>query len=135
MQRAVRSTQVGFFRAAHLVQGLGWEQFAYPTSREALLDGNAADVIFGPRPVRRIGAHRARGPRLFDKTGSTAGFGAYALFVPTERFGVVLLANRSYPVPARVEAAWAILTELVGARSSASSAPPRKAALPATPTR
>ena len=31
--------------------------------------------------------------RLFNKTGSTGGFGAYALFVPTERFGIVMLAN------------------------------------------
>lgn len=115
MQRAVEMTHVGFFRAGPVVQGLGWEQYAYPTTQKQLLDGNAAEVIFGVQPVQQIQADNGQGPRLFNKTGSTGGFGAYALFVPTEKFGLVMLANKNYPIPARVSAASAILGALVKA--------------------
>ena len=113
MQRAVESTHVGRFRAGPVVQGLGWEQYVYPTSREWLLGGNAAEVVLGSQPAQKIEADNGQGPRLFNKTGSTGGFGAYALFVPTEKFGIVLLANKNYPTPARIEAALAILNGLV----------------------
>nr|WP_295130045.1 class C beta-lactamase [uncultured Roseateles sp.] len=119
MKRAVLSTQVGRFRAGPLVQGLGWEQYGYPTSREWLLGGNAEEVLFDPLPVQKVVAGQQQGPRLFNKTGSTGGFGAYLLFVPAEQFGLVILANRNYPIPARVEAAHAILTALVGERPEA----------------
>lgn len=113
MQKAVLMTQVGLFRVGPLVQGLGWEQYTYPTSREWLLGGNAAEVVFKAQPVEKLPAKESDEPRLFNKTGSTGGFGAYALFVPTEKIGIVMLANKNYPVPARVEAAHAILTALV----------------------
>ena len=56
---------------------------------------------------------RSNWPRLFNKTGLTGGFGAYALFVPTEKTGIVMLANKNYPIPARIEAASALLRGLV----------------------
>jgi len=114
MRRAVQLTHVGFFRAGPLVQGLGWEQYAYPTTREWLLGGNAAEMVLGPQPAQKIQADSGQGPRLFNKTGSTGGFGAYALFVPAENFGMVMLANKNYPIPARVEASSAILKALIG---------------------
>ncbi len=52
------------------------------------------------------------GPTLFNKTGSTNGFGAYVAFVPDRRIGLVMLANRSLPVPARIAAAHAVLEVL-----------------------
>jgi beta-lactamase class C len=112
MRQAVEATHVGWFRAAPLVQGLGWEQYAYPVSREWLLGGNSDEAINDPQPAQRLEADRPGGPRLFDKTGSTGGFGAYVAFVPERRLGLVMLANRNYPIPARVEAAWTILEQL-----------------------
>lgn len=112
LRRAIEATHVGHFRVGGMVQGLGWEQFPYPLSRELLLGGNAEELIFEANPVQPVAPKRTATPRLFDKTGSTGGFGAYVAFVPAKRIGLVMLANRNYPIPARVEAAYAILDQL-----------------------
>jgi beta-lactamase class C len=113
MQRAVTGTHVGYFKTETMVQGLGWEQLPYPATLAALLAGNAPALIYDPNPVTQIAAPRAAGQgTLFDKTGSTGGFGAYVAFVPEKKIGIVMLANKSYPIPARITAAHAILEQL-----------------------
>ena len=94
-----------------MVQGLGWEQYPYPILLESLLKGNSDTIIFDPNVARRVTGPPA-GHRLFNKTGSTGGFGAYVAFVPQQRIGIVMLANRSYPIADRVRAAFAILSGL-----------------------
>lgn len=110
LRAAVASTHIGYFRTGLMTQGLGWEQFAYPTSLEQLQEGNSTDMLREGNATTRIKPQAESG--LYDKTGSTRGFGAYVLFVPEKKIGVVILANRSYPIPARVKAAHAILTQL-----------------------
>lgn len=113
MQRAVAGTHVGYFQVGEMVQGLGWEQYPYPVSAERLLAGNSAGMIMEPNPATRIERPQtASAHTLFNKTGSTGGFGAYVAFIPASNTGIVMLANRNYPIPARVKAAHAILEQL-----------------------
>lgn len=115
LRRAVDATHQGHFEVGEMVQGLGWEQYRHPVPLRALLRGNSDTIIFdahAARPVTRPPA----GPRLFNKTGSTGGFGAYVAFVPQQRIGIVILANRSYPIASRVRAAHTIVHWLATAR-------------------
>jgi beta-lactamase class C len=113
LRRAVEDTHIGYFDIGSMVQGLGWEQFPYPVTLAALLAGNSDKVIIEANTARPIAAPGIPStPTLYDKTGSTGGFGAYAAFVPSKRIGIVILANKNYPIPARVKAAHAILEQL-----------------------
>ena len=108
LQRAVAATHTGYVRVdGNLVQGLGWEMYDAPVSLERLLAGNAAPAALQPQPAERLAAPRQGA--LFNKTGSTNGFGAYVAFLPARGIGIVLLANKNVPIPERIQAAWTIL--------------------------
>ncbi|APG86250.1 beta-lactamase AmpC [Sinorhizobium americanum CCGM7] len=120
LRRAIAATHTGYFSVGDMTQGLGWEMYSYPAELEPLLAGNSPEVSFKPNKITRHDPPLT--PRenvLINKTGSTSGFGAYAAFVPAERIGVVIFANRAYPIPARVKAAYRILTALEDAGTSA----------------
>ena len=68
------------------------------------LEANAATQLTPPQAPSQ--------PTLFNKTGSTNGFGAYVAFVPEKKIGIVMLANRNVPIPARITAAHAVLEQL-----------------------
>ncbi|WGF86366.1 class C beta-lactamase [Marinivivus vitaminiproducens] len=113
IRKAVEATQAGHFAVGPMVQGLGWEQYPWPVPLERLLAGNASGMALEPQDATAIVPPRTPSrPTLFNKTGSTNGFGAYAAFVPAEGIGVVMLANRNLPIPARVAAAHAVLERL-----------------------
>lgn len=117
MRRAIEGTHVGYFKVGPMVQGLGWEQYPYPVPLERLLAGNSDSMVFGPNAATALKPPRApTGATLFNKTGSTRGFGAYAAFVPAKRIGVVILSNRNMPTPARIAAAHAILEAIAPAQ-------------------
>ncbi|MFE9327912.1 class C beta-lactamase [Nocardia sp. NPDC052278] len=111
LRDAVEGTHVGYFDVGEMTQGLGWEQYPYPTDLDRLLVGNSIAAM-KPNPATSITPQSPPRPTLFNKTGSTAGFGAYAAFVPDERIGIVMLANKNFPIDARVTAAHAVLQQL-----------------------
>ncbi|MGL4765100.1 MAG: FOX/MOX family class C beta-lactamase [Aeromonas sp.] len=113
LQQAISLTHQGRYSAGEMTQGLGWESYAYPVSEQTLLAGNSSAVIYNANPVKPVAASQETGgARLYNKTGSTNGFGAYVAFVPAKGIGIVMLANRNYPNDARVKAAYAILSKL-----------------------
>jgi beta-lactamase class C len=112
--RSIAATHTGYDIIGDMTQGLGWEMYTYPTELEQLLAGNSVEMILAARQVTRITPpQRPRRDVLINKTGSTNGFGAYAMFVPEKRAGIVILANRNFPIGDRVTAAYGILTSLV----------------------
>lgn len=110
LREALDSTHRGQYRVGGMTQALGWEYFDYPISLEALQTGNSPEVIGRPQPIGP--AVPAAGPLLFDKTGSTDGFGTYVSYVPSRSIAVVLLMNRNIPIPARIAAAHRIIDVL-----------------------
>ncbi len=113
LRRAVESTQVGYFKVGEMVQGLGWEQYAWPLALEQLLTGNSDRMVFEANAATALSPPLAPSvPTLYNKTGSTSGFGAYVAFVPAKRIGIVMLANTNFPISARITAAHAVLEVL-----------------------
>lgn len=123
LRRALDTTRTGYFQVGKMTQGLGWERYAWPTRLEDLLAGNDARMVLDAQAVQPLVPPQPA-PRdvLVNKTGSTNGFGTYVAFVPARDIGVVMLANRNLPIPARVTAAHGILQALdavAGARGAA----------------
>src|SRR5262249_41368674 len=102
-----------YFKTGEMVQGLGWEQYPYPTTLNQLLAGNSEEIVMKPNATTRLMPPLVPSqPTLFNKTGSTNRFGAYVVFGPAKKIGLVMLANRNFPVPARLAAAHAVLEQL-----------------------
>lgn len=112
-QQAIALTHTGYYQVEGMTQGLGWELYPYPSSLDALLAGNSAQMAFEPHPTRWLNPPRApQADTLLNKTGGTGGFGTYVLFVPGKDIGLVLLANKNYPNAERVKVAHALLEAL-----------------------
>lgn len=113
LQRAITDTHTGYFKAGVMTQDLIWEQFPYPVALTTLLKGNSPTMIFDATPLTEIvPAQKPREDVWINKTGSTNGFGAYVAFIPQKRLGIVILANKGFPIDERVTAAYQILTSL-----------------------
>jgi beta-lactamase class C len=113
LQRAITDTHTGYYRIGAMTQDLIWEQYHYPVELAELLAGNSAKVMLKANPVTELAPPSLpQDDVLIDKTGSTNGFGAYVALVPGKKLGIVLLANKDYPISARVTAAYRILTRL-----------------------
>lgn len=111
LRQAIDATHVGYYRVDNTTQALGWEIYAYPTTLARLLAGNSSDMALEPHKITRLNPpQQPRKDVLLNKTGSTNGFGAYAAFIPARQIGIVLLANKNFPIPARVSSVYKILT-------------------------
>jgi beta-lactamase class C len=113
LQQAIATTQTGYFKVDGMTQGLGWELYPYPIELDRLIAGNSPQTVLEANKATRLTPPPTpQGNVLINKTGSTNGFGAYVAFIPAKGIGVVMLANKNYPNPARIEAAYRILTAL-----------------------
>ncbi|MHC5748246.1 MAG: class C beta-lactamase [Nostoc sp.] len=113
LQRAIAGTHTGYFKVGGMTQGLGWEMYTYPINLDRLLAGNSSQVSLKVNVVTRLALPQSPQQNvLINKTGSTNGFGAYVVFVPVKGVGIVMMANKNYPISARVKAAYQILMAL-----------------------
>ncbi|MBZ6076160.1 class C beta-lactamase [Microvirga puerhi] len=111
-QRAIATTHAGYYKVGPMTQGLGWEIYPYPTNLDRLLEGSSSMALKANSVNKFASPLPPQKDVLINKTGSTNGFGAYAAFIPAKSIGIVMLANRNYPIPARIKAAYRILTAL-----------------------
>jgi beta-lactamase class C len=114
LDQGLRAARSGFYSVRAMHQGLGWELYPAPARRADLLQGADPKFVLEPNVVEAVDASVVD-PSLVgtvSKTGSTAGFGAYALFSPERKVAIVMLANRFWSNPARITVAHAILSEL-----------------------
>ena len=113
LQQALVDTRFGYFEVGAMTQALIWEQYRYPVTLNTLLTGNAPNMAYETNPVVKLTPPLPPEDAFWvNKTGSTNGFGAYAAFVPAKQTGIVLLANKNYPITSRVSLAHQILSEL-----------------------
>jgi len=113
LQQAIAITHTGYYTVGGMTQGLGWEYYPYPATLDTLLAGNSAQMAYEPHQVQWLNPPQApRQDALFNKTGSTSGFGAYVAYVPEKQIGIVILANKNYPNPERVKVMHQILSAL-----------------------
>lgn len=112
-QRAISDTHTGYFNSGEMTQGLVWEYYPYPVELKRVLAGNSNTMIFqAPIATKLSPPLQPQSDVLINKTGSTNGFAAYAAFIPAKKMGIVMLANKSYPIEQRVTAGYQILTRL-----------------------
>ena len=105
--------QSRYWRTGSMYQGLGWEMLNWPVEAKTVVEGSDNKVALAPLPVAEVNPPAPPVKASWvHKTGSTGGFGSYVAFIPEKELGIVMLANKSYPNPARVEAAYRILSAL-----------------------
>ena len=113
LQQAIALTHTGYYRVGEMTQGLGWELYQYPVTLDQLLAGNSSQMAMEAHKVQWLNPPRPQAENLLlNKTGSTNGFGAYVLYVPSKDIGIVILANKNYPIAERVKIAHQILSAL-----------------------
>lgn len=110
IQQALTNTHTGYFGVGAMTQDMVWEQYAHPAQLKTLRELNSG-ALLKTVPVSEISPPmKPRQDVFINKTGSTNGFGAYVAFIPKQKLGIVILANKNYPNEERVSAAYEILT-------------------------
>ncbi|WP_445115617.1 class C beta-lactamase [Acinetobacter sp. WZC-1] len=111
IRQALLTTHQGYFQLGKMTQALGWEAFAWPASLQTLLDSNSEQIVMKANPVIKI-TEQSNGPKIYHKTGSTNGFGAYIVFIPEQKIGLIMLMNKRIPNTERIRAAYAVLNAI-----------------------
>nr|WP_311033297.1 cephalosporin-hydrolyzing class C beta-lactamase ACT-120 [Enterobacter hormaechei]WLO97150.1 cephalosporin-hydrolyzing class C beta-lactamase ACT-120 [Enterobacter hormaechei subsp. hormaechei] len=113
LKQGIALAQSRYWRIGSMYQGLGWEMLNWPVDAKTVVDGSGNKVALAPLPAVEVNPPAPPVKASWvHKTGSTGGFGSYVAFIPEKQIGIVMLANKSYPNPVRVEAAYHILDAL-----------------------
>ena len=113
LQQGIVLAQSRYWQIGEMYQGLGWEMLNWPVAAKTIVDGSDNRIALAPSTAMAMTPPTPRVQASWvHKTGSTGGFGSYVAFIPEKNIGIVMLANKSYPNTARVEAAYRILDAL-----------------------
>ncbi|WP_420846530.1 class C beta-lactamase [Mixta mediterraneensis] len=113
LRNAILTSQSRYFKTGSMYQGLGWEMYDWPVKAQTVADASDNSVALKAQPTERLLPVRPPVRAAWiHKTGATRGFGAYIAFIPDQNTGIVMLANKNYPNPERVKAAFKILAAL-----------------------
>lgn len=114
LKRAIETAQTRYFQIDDMYQGLGWEMYNWPADPQKIIAGSSNAVALKPhRAQLLLPAQPATSASWIHKTGSTNGFGTYIAFIPDMNVGIVMLANKNYPNPLRVETAYQIISAML----------------------
>ncbi|QGH63907.1 class C beta-lactamase [Serratia proteamaculans] len=112
-RKALAATHTGYYRAGVFTQDLMWESYAYPVALARLTEGNNAGMIMNGTPATAITPpQKMQSAAWYNKTGSTGGFSTYAVFIPSKKIAVVMLANKWFPNDDRVAATYQLVQAL-----------------------
>lgn len=113
LKKAIISAQSRYYQAGNMFQGLGWEMYNWPINSQEVIAASSNEIALKPHEIKALTPpYSAVSASWVHKTGSTNGFGAYIVFIPEKKIGIVMLANKNYPNPLRVAAANHILQSL-----------------------
>ncbi|MFI8418126.1 class C beta-lactamase [Serratia sp. NPDC078593] len=112
-QQALNDTHNGYYHASEFTQNMMWESYPYPVTLEKLQAGNDAKVILNGVSAKAITPPQPPVQQAwYNKTGSTNGFSTYAVFIPSQKIAVVMLANKNFPNDERVTTVYNIIQTL-----------------------
>lgn len=112
-QRAIARTHQGYYQTDAFTQAMMWEYYPLPVTPQQLVDGNSGQRIMKGMSVRLMTPPQTAPQQAwYNKTGSTNGFSTYAVFIPSEKIAVIMLANKWFPNDDRVLATDKIIQAL-----------------------
>lgn len=113
LKKGVAIAQSRYWQVGEMYQGLGWEMLNWPVTSRILEQGADNQYALAARDAKALTpAQPPVRASWVHKTGATGGFGSYIAFIPEKNLGIVMLANKNYPNPERVKAAYQILEAL-----------------------
>ncbi len=113
LKKGMAIAQSRYWQVGEMYQSLGWEMLNWPVTSRTLEQGADNKYALAARDVTAITpAQPPVKASWVHKTGATGGFGSYIAFIPEKHLGIVMLANKNYPNPERVKAAYQILDAL-----------------------
>ncbi|MEB4673697.1 CMY2/MIR/ACT/EC family class C beta-lactamase [Enterobacteriaceae bacterium G50] len=113
LRQGISLAQSRYWQIGEMYQGLGWEMLNWPVNPDTIVNGSDSKIALAALPVKAMTPPvPAVSASWVHKTGATGGFGSYVAFIPQKKLGIVMLANKNYPNPARVAAAYQILNSL-----------------------
>lgn len=113
LKQGVEIAQSRYWQVGDMYQGLGWEMLNWPVASRTLEEGSSNTQALAAKQAEKITPPTPPvSASWVHKTGSTGGFGSYIAFIPEKDLGIVMLANKNYPNPERIKAAYRILDAL-----------------------